>query len=76
MPQSTVRIPTPEASMGPMVDPHPISFLTTKSCANWKARTLYVHEILKLLKKASNQSLTGHKLFLMWTKTWFKDCKN
>lgn len=32
IPQSTVRIPIPEASIGPIVDPHPISFLTTKSC--------------------------------------------
>ena len=31
MPQSTVRIPTPEASIGPIVDPQPISFLTTNS---------------------------------------------
>lgn len=31
IPQSTVRMPTPEASIGPMVDPHPISFLTTNS---------------------------------------------
>lgn len=31
IPQSTVRMPTPEARIGPMVDPHPISFLTTKS---------------------------------------------
>lgn len=32
MPQSTVRIPTPEARIGPMVEPHPMSFLTTNSC--------------------------------------------
>lgn len=31
MPQSTVRMPAPEAIMGPIVDPHPISFLTTNS---------------------------------------------
>lgn len=31
IPQSTVRMPTPEASIGPIVDPHPISFLTTNS---------------------------------------------
>lgn len=31
MPQSTVRMPTPEARIGPIVDPHPISFLTTNS---------------------------------------------
>ncbi|RHN81393.1 hypothetical protein MtrunA17_Chr1g0198501 [Medicago truncatula] len=24
-------MPTPEASIGPMVDPHPMSFLTTNS---------------------------------------------
>lgn len=31
MPQSTVRMPTPEARIGPMVEPHPISFRTTNS---------------------------------------------
>jgi len=31
IPQSTVRMPTPEASIGPMVDPQPMSFLTTNS---------------------------------------------
>lgn len=36
MPQSTVRIPTPEANIGPIVDPHPISFLTTNSCTTNK----------------------------------------
>lgn len=41
IPQSTVRIPTPEASIGPIVEPHPISFLTTNSCTKRARHTLY-----------------------------------
>ena len=34
MPQSTVRMPIPEARIGPIVDPQPMSFRTTKFCLN------------------------------------------
>ena len=38
MPTSTVRMPMPEAMMGPMVDPQPMSLRTTKSCMGTPAR--------------------------------------
>lgn len=45
IPQSTVRIPTPVAIIGPIVDPHAISFLTTNSCKDKYIKHSYLCQI-------------------------------
>jgi hypothetical protein len=53
-------MPTPEARIGPMVEPHPISFLTTNSYMEAiHMKTVYIFPMSQV-KRSRNKKLDVH----------------